>query len=148
MISLRRAESGSDLALCAEIWLTASCEAHNFVDAAYWREHQAAMRDYYLPASRVRIAEKNGLAAGFSAMHENRLEALFVSPPFWSQGVGSALLREILASFGAVSLSVYAENTRALNFYINHGFRLTGRSICPHTGAEEIGMLWTRNEKR
>lgn len=147
MIRIRTAESEADFALCADIWLAASHDAHSFVETAYWQEHHGAMRERYLPASRVRIAEADGHAVGFSAMRSDRLEALFVSPVFWSKGIGGALLREILAASGQVSLSVYVKNEKAVNFYINHGFQITGRTVCPHTGEQELTMFWTRNGK-
>ena len=46
---------------------------------------------------------------------------------FQSQGVGDALIRYATEEFGADNLWALEKNKRAISFYQNHGFQVTGR---------------------
>jgi GNAT superfamily N-acetyltransferase len=82
----------------------------------------------------VRIAEKDGRIAGFSALLPLdaggcELDALFVEPDLMRGGVGSALIedaRRIAHERGAERIDVVA-NPQAIAFYERVGFTTCGR---------------------
>ena len=147
MILIRPASGREDLSVCADIWLAASVAAHGFVAPDFWKNHHAAMRDLYLPASSVLVAENTGRIGGFSAVREDRLEALFVEPCFWGLGLGSALLRELKRTHARLTVAVYTQNARARGFYTKNGFLVQGKQSCPSTGEDELRMVWHREQK-
>jgi GNAT superfamily N-acetyltransferase len=96
--------------------------AHADADVHRW------MREQLLPHARVRVAEIDNEIAGFSAT-EREGELLWIAQMYVAAqrvggGIGSALLREILAAAtGPVRLYTFQANTSARRFYERHGFR-------------------------
>lgn len=56
------------------------------------------------------------------------IETLYVLPKFQRKGIGSRLLNFIIAEFGAVFLSCWEGNSRAISFYRSYGFNQDGIS--------------------
>ena len=134
----------SEIEACADIWLQASLAAHDFVDPDFWRKNYDAMKEQYLPGSDVYLAKEKNTVIGFAALCQGALEALFVRPVWWGKGVGSRLLRHVQGLHTELTLAVYSRNNRAVSFYLHHGFTVSKKQTCPHTGEPEILMLWQR----
>ena len=139
-----RGASGLEIETCADIWLQASLAAHDFISPDFWRAHHTSMKEQYLPASDVYLAKEMAAVLGFAAVYLGALEALFVRPGYWGRGVGSGLLQYVQGLHARLELAVYGKNSRALNFYLQHGFTKTGGQTCPHTGEQEISMQWQK----
>lgn len=76
-----------------------------------------------LRGRRVRIAEADGLVAGFAVVHDGWLDHLYVAPDDQGAGAGSLLLDDAKRlSGGALLLYVFQRNQRARTFYLNRGF--------------------------
>jgi putative acetyltransferase len=138
---IRSAET-SDIDAIITIWLEASIQAHAFVPDTFWRAHAADMRDRYLPSAESYVDELDGKARGFASLVGDTLAALFVAPAYQGAGVGSDLLLKAQSLRSSLTVSVYAENERALKFYSRHGFVRTGRHVDDETGAQEVTMRW------
>lgn len=130
---------------CADVWLESSIAAHGFVTRQYWEKQHGDMLEQYLPAATVFAAESAGRVVGFSATCGDTLAALFCLPSCWGRGAGSALLRHLFNRHDRLELAVYAKNTRALAFYVKHGFECCSGRICAHTGEKEWLMLWKKD---
>ncbi|MEG6502164.1 MULTISPECIES: GNAT family N-acetyltransferase [unclassified Desulfovibrio] len=132
----------SEIEACADIWLQASLAAHDFVSADFWHENHAAMKEQYLPGSDCYLAKEEEAFLGFAAVYQGALAALFVRPVSWSKGGGSELLRHVQDLYAELTLTVYSRNSRAVNFYLRHGFAVSKEQACQHTGEPELLMLW------
>jgi len=128
-----------------DLWLDASIKAHDFIPEAFWREQLGAMRDHYLPQTENFVLEDEGRVLGFMSLHENRLEALFVSSPAQGRGLGRQLLHEAKRLRTALELNVYSANERAIAFYQAGGFLTVAESRDPITGQHELTMRWSYN---
>lgn len=137
----------SEMQACADIWLEASIAAHTFIPHDFWRDNHVAMREQYLPAADVYLAQEQGIIVGFAALHQGTLAALFVLPAWWSKGVGSLLLQHVQGLHAELKLTVYAKNSRAINFYLRHGFITQQEQTCAHTSEPELQMLWNRKNQ-
>jgi GNAT superfamily N-acetyltransferase len=81
----------------------------------------------------VFLAERDGVIAGFAAVlprpdGDAELDALFVEPHLWKQGVGRRLVEhaaEVARRQSAAYLHVIG-NTHAEGFYVSCGFQVTG----------------------
>ena len=81
----------------------------------------------------VFVAERDGAIVGFAAVlpredGNTELDALFVEPSLWKQGVGRVLVDHcagVAAARGALILHVVG-NPHAAGFYASCGFRTTG----------------------
>lgn len=131
-----------DMDKVLDIWLQASIQAHNFIDAAFWREQLGAMRNRYLPAATSYVFEIDGAVCGFYSLHGDALAALFVAPGKQGAGLGSLLLADAQARRAMLELTVYSANHAARRFYERHGFVVLGEQQDAHTGHSETRMRW------
>ncbi len=99
-----------------------------------------------LRENRVRVAEADGVLAGFAALLPRdglcELDGLFVEPPLWGRGIGRALIADALAiarAQGAVRLETVA-NPRAEGFYGKMGFAVIGQAQTQFGPARRMGI--------
>ena len=103
------------------------------------------MRSKYIPGSETWVFEHDGRVVGFFSLMDNTLAALFVEPQMQGTGIGPKLLQKAKAQRGTLELCLYTLNTRAMDFYLKHGFRETGRRRDAHTGCQEAKMSWNQD---
>lgn len=135
--SLDRAE---DYELCADIWLAASLEAHDFVSPSFWHGQRSAMAECYLPDTTIYLAVDDERVIGFASLDGSCLAALFVRPEDQGRGAARMLLDHLFDCYEELTLSVYLKNRKAITFYERRGFEAGQESLCPHTGETEIAM--------
>jgi len=125
------------------IWLDASIQAHDFIESDYWRSNLDSMRDVYLPASEVVVAEVDCMVVGFYALHSNHLAAIFVDPKKQGKGIGKELLQHAKAQRPTLTLNVYQENVSSYEFYLKQGFKVETEQADEHTGHKEYVMVFS-----
>lgn len=135
-----------DMEAVLDIWVRASEQAHAFVPPGFWRARRGEMRDRYLPLAEVRVALCPE-PAGFAAVVEDHLAALFVAPERQGRGLGRLLVEDARQGRAELSLSVYESNTAARGFYEHLGFVPQRRIRDGLTGHPEWAMLWRREPK-
>jgi len=138
---IRRADS-QDIPALVEIWLSASIRAHNFISSDFWHKNAIEMRDRYLPASENWVYCENARILGFVALKQNTLAALFVTPGQQGRGIGRQLLNHAKQLRQTLSLTVYEANSKAIDFYSRHGFKMMIAQKDPHTGHSELLMSY------
>lgn len=127
-----------------EIWLSASVKAHGFMPPSFWESRIDAMRTLYLPSSEVHVLEDDGMIVGFYALHDDTLAAIFVAPAHQGEGMGRLLMAHAEQQREVLSLSVYKDNRRSVDFYLKLGFETVDERVDPHTGHEELVMRKAR----
>jgi GNAT superfamily N-acetyltransferase len=93
---------------------------------------------WQLEASRVRVAERDGVTLGFTAVLPRDaetcdLDGLFVEPDLWKRGIGRALMEDAFAlarAEGKQVMEVLA-NPYADGFYVRLGFVRIGTVTTP-----------------
>lgn len=77
------------------------------------------------------------------------LATLGTEPDRQGQGIGSALLREVLSSLDAEGLPAYLESSKERNvpFYARHGFEVTGEIHTPR-GGPTLWLMWREPRAR
>lgn len=68
----------------------------------------------------------DGVIRGFFQINETEICKIYVDTFFQNKGVGSELLEYAIRKFQADNLWALEKNTRAISFYVKHGFHLTG----------------------
>jgi len=132
----------TDLDAVLNIWLTASIQAHHFVEPEFWQSKLGDMRDIYIPASETVVYEQERGLAGFYCLFGDTLAAIFVSPDVQSRGIGSALIADAKKRRQQLHLTVYKENSPSIRFYEKHGFGVVAEQIDDHTGQAELVMRY------
>lgn len=112
-----------------EIWRAAVEATHDFLTVADIEYYEPLVRDNYLPAVEVWVAEDaQGVLTGFIGLSENKVEMLFIDPAVKGQGIGRTLLDHAHSLKGRLDVDVNEQNPLALGFYLKYGFVRTGRS--------------------
>lgn len=124
-----RQATNADHPLLLDIWLRAVRATHHFLQETDIEALLVQLRDVYLPAVELWIAEepKDG-PLGFIGLNESHVEMLFIEPDRRGEGIGRALLDHARSSRGQMSIDVNEQNPEAVGFYLHYGFIQTGRS--------------------
>lgn len=117
----------SDLDRCMVLWRAASEAGHPFLDAATLDADAVVVRETYMPAAEITVAERDGVVVGFIALLGEIVGGLFVDPAAHRAGAGRALIEDALWRRGQLEVEVYEANAGARAFYAACGFTETGR---------------------
>jgi putative acetyltransferase len=129
------------------LWLESTTVAHPFIDAQYWQESEAVVREVYLPSAETWVWEEDGQLRGFiSVMQSVYVGALFVDPAYAGQGIGHALIHHVQQRYPSLSLEVYQKNSRAVNFYHAQGFRIEDSAWQEDTQHPTWLMSWQADQ--
>ncbi|SDL65145.1 putative acetyltransferase [Franzmannia pantelleriensis] len=132
----------SDMDSVLSIWLESSAEAHDFVDRAFWESKLDDMRNIYIPASETYVYKSGSEVKGFFSLHGDTLAAIFVAPGCQGEGIGQALMAKAKSLRERITLDVYKENKKTVDFYKRCGFRVVSEKADPHTGCAELVMVF------
>ncbi|MCC6719924.1 MAG: GNAT family N-acetyltransferase, partial [Acetobacteraceae bacterium] len=119
---LRRA-TAADAAVVTEI---STASRHAAMPTVRWahtaEEDRAWVANVLLVQEEVWLAEADGVAAGFVALHEDWVSQLYLRPGWWRRGIGSALLDHAKGLRpGGLRLWCFQVNARGRAFYERHG---------------------------
>lgn len=123
MIETLTTVSEADLKQIMAIWLAGNLEAHAFVSETYWRANVAAVAKS-LPQAELTVAKVDDKIVGFAGMQADYLAGLFVAKQYRNHGIGRQLLQALQLRHPTMTLAVFAQNHRALQFYQRAGFHL------------------------
>ncbi|MCG7505314.1 acetyltransferase [Mesorhizobium retamae] len=130
-----RPYSDEDNARLVDIWLAAVRATHEFLTEEDIQFFLPKLRDQYIPALEVYIAEDDdGQLLGFSGLDGANLEMLFIDPAHHGFGIGKLLVDHAVALKGPLKVDVNEQNPGALAFYLKCGFTQVGRSEFDGTG--------------
>ncbi|TBW57720.1 N-acetyltransferase [Marinobacter halodurans] len=132
----------ADVDQILEIWLSASIEAHHFIEPEFWHSTINDMRDVYIPASETFVLESERTVIGFHSLNGENLAAIFVAPELQGKGIGTALLDNAKSRRKNLRPTVYRENISSVRFYEKHGFNSAGEQMDEHTGHPELIMAY------
>lgn len=146
-----RPATAADLPALAEVHLAARAAAGPaFPPAAHPDDEvRAWVRGWDLSAYDVRVAEIDGRVAGYSRATPTWLDDLYVAPGAQGRGVGTALLRDVLAGHpDGIGLWVFESNRPARDFYARHGFVALERTdgSANEERAPDIRLVWPGND--
>ena len=134
-----------DTSRVMEIWLSASEKAHGFIPMDYWRATAPLVEGEILPRADTRVYVREGRVEGFlSLIQGDHIGALFVAPECQGRGIGRALLEDRQKEKTLLTLAVYRENQRAVNFYRKLGFSILEERTDEATGQREYLMAWKK----
>lgn len=131
-----------------KIWLDASVKVHRFIGEEFWKAHMNEVRDVYLPQAETFVYEDRHQLKGFiSVILDNFIGALFVDTENQNQGIGTKLLEYVRQNRSSLTLKVYTQNEKALNFYQKNDFKIVAEKKDEQTGAEELILSWAQGCK-
>lgn len=132
-----------DLDRIMDLWLDTNISAHSFIDSGYWKSNYDTVKTM-MPNATVYLYEENDIIQGFVGLMDNYVAGIFVSQQVQSSGIGKKLLDYVKDKKATLSLNVYQENSRAVNFYLRESFVISNEQIDENTGKVELSMNWVK----
>ena len=151
-----RLATGADHEALTQLWRRSVEATHQFLPPDEVERLFEDVRRLYLPgvealwlAELPQTPSAGAKPVGFMGCNGPQVEMLFVDPPFFRCGVGTALLAHAKAAHQQLTLDVNEQNPQALAFYKRQGFRIVGRSAQDGQGMPYplLHMVWQRPEK-
>ena len=115
------------------LWESSVRATHHFLSEADIEALRPQVGEAFQGVSLLAAKDEEGRIVGFAGISGDRLEMLFVSGDHLRQGLGRALLKEVLAR-GVRRLEVNEQNPGALAFYVAEGFEVIRRSATDEQG--------------
>ena len=136
-----RSIENKDIDKIMNIWLSSTIKAHDFIPKEYWENNYNIVKDVYIPMSETFVYEDEECIKGFISIINNEfIGALFVYTDFQNSGIGKKLIDYVATRYNNLSLAVYKENKKAIDFYINRGFKIIQEQINEDSGHDEYIM--------
>jgi uncharacterized RmlC-like cupin family protein/GNAT superfamily N-acetyltransferase len=131
-----RESNPADLDALLEIWIRSVRATHTFLTED---DIQAllpeARSELALPSLELWVlCSDDTRPIGFVGLSGSSVEALFVAPDQVRRGGGRLLLDHARRQRGALSVDVNEQNPEAVNFYLENGFEVIGRSPTDRAG--------------
>lgn len=140
-----RAFEENDLTAIMQIWLDTNIKAHYFIPKEYWTDNYEMVRSV-LPQAEIYVYENDVTKQidGFIGLSNEYIEGIFVREGVQSNGIGKQLLEYAKCVKSNMSLCVYQENTRAIQFYQREQFVIQSENIDDDTNQKEYVMIWKK----
>lgn len=128
-----------------EIWKEATIDAHKFIPKNYWLKNYNVVKDVYIPMAKTFIYIEESKVIGFiSIIDDEFIGALFIDINSQNKGIGTELINFAKKSYKKLSLAVYVENKRAVEFYKKKGFVIESEGVNEDSGYGEFIMSWEK----
>ena len=130
-----RPHTERDTARLIDIWLAAVRATHHFLTEEDIQFFLPKLRDQYIPALEVYVAEgDDDQLLGFAGLDGANLEMLFIDPLQHGRGIGKQMVDHAVSLKGRLKVDVNEQNPGALTFYLKCGFTQVGRSELDGSG--------------
>jgi putative acetyltransferase len=128
-VNIRKAQL-ADRDHLLDVWLRSVRATHTFLTEADIQHLLPLVREHALPNLELWcLCADKGVIAGFMGLHDNSIEALFITPEHLRKGGGKLLLEHASKLKGIpLKVDVNEQNPAAVSFYVANGFRVVGRS--------------------
>lgn len=136
-----------DLEKVAEIWLKGIKDtAPPLISGKPWdsklpdfKEETRNANEKFVYYDRKDRIIKGFITAGIPA-NKNYILGLYVDSESQGKGIGTKLLDKLRKTYRHLTGHVYEQNHKAIKFYIDHGFEVSGKKKCPDTGKRKLRM--------
>ncbi|WP_028589572.1 GNAT family N-acetyltransferase [Paenibacillus massiliensis] len=124
--------NSSDYELILQLWERSVRATHDFLQPGDLKEIRKEIPSY-LPLLDVQLWYTDDHLVGFSSVHEQHLEMLFLDSDALGMGYGTQIIQRLIHG-GVTSVDVNKDNPRATSFYLKHGFRIISESPTDSAG--------------
>ncbi|SCI43451.1 N-acetyltransferase [Romboutsia sp. 1001713B170207_170306_H8] len=130
-----------DIDKIMDIWIKSTIKAHDFISKEYWEGNYNTVKNEYIPISETFVYEDQGDIKGFiSVIDKAFIGSLFVDIDAQGNGIGKSLINYIVNKYKKLNLSVYKDNKKSVEFYINRGFKIIKEEVNEDSGYKEYMM--------
>ena len=126
--------SRQDYPTLIDLWEASVRATHHFLPEQYIAQLKPLILQHYFDAVALRGVKLRNELAGFIGVAAGNIEMLFVSPGYFGNGVGRALVEYAINELEAGKVDVNEQNPQAIGFYERLGFKRIGRSALDSQG--------------
>lgn len=98
------------------------------------------MKNVYIPMAETYVYEKENIKGFISIINNEFIGALFVDNDSQGQGIGKALIEHVKSKYDSLSLAVYKDNYKSVEFYKKMGFKIKSENTNEDTNFVEYIM--------
>jgi len=109
------------------VWERSVLATHHFLSENDFLIIKQIVEGFDFSELTMNCAESKGQIVGFVGTNGHTIEMLFVDSDFIGKGIGKMLIKYAMKNLMANEVTVNEQNTKALAFYIGHGFEVYGR---------------------
>ncbi|SNS28451.1 putative acetyltransferase [Anaerovirgula multivorans] len=129
-----------------EIWRESTIEAHRFISQEYWLKSYEVVKEKYLPMAETYVyLDENEIKGFISILQGEHIGALFIDINCQGKGIGKKLIEHIKEIYDSLTLAVYKENKKAVNFYEKVGFIKKYEKLNEETNESEYSMSFEKH---
>lgn len=141
LVNMIRKLENKDIDKIMDIWLKSTIKAHDFIEEKYWKDNYNTVKNIYIPMADSFVYEDDKGIKGFISIINNEfIGALFVDIDNQGSGIGKKLIDYVMHKYNHLSLAVYKENKKSVDFYISRGFKIIKEQLNEDSGYEEYIM--------
>lgn len=130
-----------DIDTVMDIWLKSTIKAHDFIPEEYWEANFGLVKDTYIPMSDTFVYEHEKMVKGFISIINNEfIGALFVDNNYQGCGIGSELIKYACNLYHKLTLTVYKDNIKSVQFYKKNKFKIISEGINEDSKYDEYTM--------
>ena len=130
-----------DIDKIMNIWLKSTIKSHDFISEEYWKNSYNTVKDVYIPIAETIVYEDHDDIKGFISIIDNEfIGALFVDIDAQGNGIGKSLLDYAMNKYKKLSLAVYKDNKKSVEFYIHRGFKIIKEQLVEDSTHKEYIM--------
>lgn len=132
-----------DIDRVMEIWLDTNLASHDFIDKDYFLSNFAYAKDEISKAE-VYVYKEDFEIIAFIGLVDRYIAGIFVDDKYQNKGIGSMLLSYVKGEYTELTLNVYEDNKKAVDFYLKKNFKIVEELIDKENKVLEYTMKWSR----
>ncbi len=110
------------------VWERAVLATHDFLTAQDFQEIKTFLQQFDFTTLEVYCLIRQEKISGFMAIHDRKLEMLFIDSDYFGIGLGRSLLDYAVQVLDVDRVDVNEQNIQAVGFYKKMGFQVVDRS--------------------
>ena len=134
MLKIKEINPKENLQILVEIWESSVRATHDFLSESEILRIKEQVRDMFESLNLLTCAFLGGVIVAFMVCENEKIEALFVQPSHFRQGIGREIVRYAMSKFNAKFVDVNEQNPNAWEFYKKLGFYEISRSATDEQG--------------
>lgn len=133
-----------DLAEIMVLWLRGNLKAHWFLGDLYWHNLYGSVRNAYEDTANLFVYREEGVIRAYVRLIEDTvIEGLFVQDEYQKRGIGTLLLAYCQSIRPNLSVSIYAQNQSAFDFFTRRGFYVTTETNGDESKDDRYALEWS-----
>lgn len=118
----------------ARVWEESVRASHDFLSEKDIESLRPLVCHYFGQIEHLLVASCEARAVAFMGIQGEKIEMLFIAPPYMGKGLGRQLVQHAIGLYGTSAVDVNEQNPQARDFYLHMGFETYERTETDEQG--------------